>query len=197
MSVTTSRCMTCHQGRESTISVNEALAGREPDQVSDELRFINVHYRAAGATRYGTEAKGAYEYDGQPYRGYFVHIAGVQRCADCHEQHTVKVRVDECAGCHTSPPIQSKEDLRKIRYKSKDDYDGDGNTEEGIAEEIATLQDALYAAIQTYAEDVGGTPIVYDAHAYPYFFQDSNDNGKVDGGERFSRTSTRRGRRGC
>ena len=167
------------------------------DQVSDELRFINVHYRAAGATRYGTEAKGAYEYDGQPYRGYFVHIAGVQRCADCHEQHTVKVRVDECAGCHTSPPIQSKEDLRKIRYKSKDDYDGDGNTEEGIAEEIATLQDALYAAIQTYAEDVEGRRSLTMPTPIPTSSRTATTTARSMAAKRFSRTSTGRGRRGC
>jgi len=80
-----SRCMTCHQGRESTLSVNKRLDGREADIVSDELRFINIHYRAAGATRYGTEAMGAYEYEDQAYRGYFVHDEDVTRCADCHE----------------------------------------------------------------------------------------------------------------
>jgi hypothetical protein len=175
-----SRCMTCHQGRESTVSVNEALEGHGDDDLSDELHFINIHYRAAGATRYGTEAKGAYEYTGNDYRGYFLHDEDVNRCADCHEQHTVKVRVDECAGCHKSPRIREKEDLRAIRDRSKDDFDGDGDAEEGIAEEIATLQDALYAAIQLYGQEVSGTPVVYDAHNYPYFFNDSNGNGKAD-----------------
>ena len=46
------RCMTCHQGRESTVSVNNAIknAGVGDNEVSDKLAFRNVHYFAAGAT---------------------------------------------------------------------------------------------------------------------------------------------------
>lgn len=177
------RCMTCHQGRESTISVNEKLAGAEPDTVSEELRFINIHYRAAGATRYGTEAKGAYEYDGLAYRGFYLHDEEASRCADCHQQHTVKVMVTTCARCHETPPIGGIADLENIRKDSKVDFDGDGDVEEGIALEIATLEEALYRAIQDYALTIGGQAIVYDAHSHPYFFNDKNDNGKVDPGE--------------
>lgn len=174
-----SRCMTCHQGRESTVSVNKRLAGFEEDAVAEKLRFINIHYRAAGATRYGTQAKGAYEYDGKSYAGFFGHDPDVNRCADCHEQHTVKVKVDDCSGCHKTPRIREKKDLLKIRDQMKADYDGDGDAKEGIAEEIATLQDALYAAIQAYGKEVSGKAIVYEAHTYPYFFNDTNGDGKA------------------
>lgn len=177
------RCMVCHQGRESTVSVNEALKGLEPDTVSDKLRFINVHYRAAGATRFGTQAKGAYEYDGMAYAGFFKHNKDFFSCSDCHELHTVRVAVEKCAGCHKTPQIREKKDLQKIRDTSKEDFDGDGNASEGMGEEIAGLQDALYAAIRKYAAEVSGSAIAYDGHTYPYFFQDSNGNGKADPNE--------------
>ena len=67
-------CMTCHQGNASTDTVDDAIAtagadgGVLGDDVqSDELGFINIHYYAAAATKYGTEAMGGYEYDGKTY----------------------------------------------------------------------------------------------------------------------------------
>jgi hypothetical protein len=59
------------------------------------------------------------------------------------------------------------------------DYDGDGASE-GILGEIETLKELLYAEIQAYATDTAGTAIVYDSHAYPYFFTDTNANGVPD-----------------
>ncbi len=59
------------------------------------------------------------------------------------------------------------------------DYDGDGDLEEGIATEISGLQEVLYAAIQAYSADVAGAAIVYDSHAYPYFFIDTNGDGEA------------------
>ena len=44
------------------------------------------------------------------------------------------------------------------------------DTDEGIAGEVETIHEALYAAIQDYAANVIGTPIEYNAHAYPYWF---------------------------
>jgi hypothetical protein len=84
-------CMTCHQGRESTISVNALIGDAADDEVSDALRFLNIHYFAAGATRFGTEAKGAYEYDGKEYAGLFDH-ANVNSCTDCHSAHNLQVQ---------------------------------------------------------------------------------------------------------
>src|SRR3989338_5695285 len=45
-------CMSCHQGRESTISVYKAItdaAATDDDAVNTTLSFINIHYAAAGA----------------------------------------------------------------------------------------------------------------------------------------------------
>ena len=63
------RCMTCHQGVESTKSVNKALANQGDDTVNPKQPFINVHYRAAGATLYGNQAQVAYQYPGKTYAG--------------------------------------------------------------------------------------------------------------------------------
>jgi hypothetical protein len=65
---------------------------------------------------------------------------------------------------------------------SEVDYDGDGDVEEGLAGEIDTMADALYAALQSYAA-ANSVPIVYDAHQYPYFFVDTNGDGVTDPGE--------------
>ena len=69
------RCMTCHQGVESTASVNQAIANIADDTVEPKLAFLNVHYRAAGATLFGHQAQVAYEYPGKTYAGRFQHRA--------------------------------------------------------------------------------------------------------------------------
>jgi hypothetical protein len=170
-------CMFCHQGRESTVSVNNAIKGLEADTVSEGLRFINIHYFAAGTTRFGTEAKGAYEYDGKTYEGLFAHVEGFTSCTGCHSTHGLDVKVEACGNCHSG--VTSAEALSTIRM-SATDYDGDGDIAEGIYEEVAGVREALLVAIQQYATDVAGTGIVYDSHTYPYFFTDSNDNGVSD-----------------
>jgi hypothetical protein len=53
---------------------------------------------------------------------------------------------------------------------------------ESIEKEIKGLEEALYAEIQKFAAD-RGLPIIYDSHAYPYFFNDTNGNGDIDPGE--------------
>lgn len=177
-------CISCHQGRESTISVNNAItrSGVGDDEVSDKLAFRNVHYFAAGATLFGTEVKGAYEFDGKEYNGRYMHVEEAQVCTDCHVTHTGAVRVDDCADCHED--VETQEDLRTIRTEPDGvdpiDYDGDGDTSEPIADEITSFQDALLAAVQAYAADTGGVAIAYSPAAYPYFFIDTNGNGTVD-----------------
>jgi hypothetical protein len=180
------RCMVCHQGRASTVSVNTALeeAGVMEDlnQVSADLSFINIHYYAAAASLYGSEVHGGYEFEGQSYQPRFQHTPGYTECFDCHNPHTLEVRVAECTGCHEG--VETAEDLRNIRMNgSLVDYDGDGDIEEGIASEISTLQELLYQSIQAYATEVVGTSIIYDEHSHPYFFIDTNGNGEVDEGE--------------
>jgi hypothetical protein len=170
-------CMTCHQGRESTVSVNKLIGDLKPDEGSEKLRFLNVHYFAAGATRYGTQAKGAYEYDGQKYNGYFAHKESVSGCTDCHDNHKLEVKADKCGNCHDG--IKSAEDLKNIRV-SEVDYDGDGDKTEGMVGEISTMYEALYKAMQVYAADKVGKPIAYNPQSYPYYFNDTNNNGEVD-----------------
>ena len=173
----TNLCMNCHQGRTSKITVDEATTGLEDDAVSEGLRFLNIHYFAAGATLFGTEAKGAYEYDGKEYLGLFDHVSASDACIECHNPHGLDVQVERCEDCHDG--VETEEDLRTIR-ESEADYDGDGDATEGIAQEIDTMREALYAALQEYATNQVGTSLIYDTSRHPYFFIDANSNGASD-----------------
>jgi hypothetical protein len=161
-------CISCHQGRESSKSISSMNEGLDPDTVDEGVRFRNIHYFAAGATLFGGEAMGAAQFEGKEYSGRFAHIPGYDNCISCHGEHGLTLRVSECATCHGT------EDAHAIRMSSVD-YDGDGDASEGLAEEVATMADALYAAIQAYATDVVGTGIVYDSHAYPYWFTEDGE----------------------
>ncbi|MGC9333104.1 MAG: cytochrome C, partial [Anaerolineae bacterium] len=173
-------CLTCHQGRSSTVQVDQAVGDQDPDTVSESLRFINVHYFAAGATLFGSETQGAYQYAGKEYAGRFEHIEAYDTCVECHDTHMLAVAAEECAICHDG--VATMEDLASIRIQEAD-FDGDGDVEEGIAGEIETMQAALYEAMQAYAADTAGTPILYNPGRYPYFFADPNGNGEIDEGE--------------
>jgi hypothetical protein len=173
-------CMQCHQGRQATTTVNEAIAGIELDTVSEDLGFINVHYAIAAATKQGDDAQVGYQYDGKSYVGYFEHTEDYQTCVECHDAHSTAINPDTCSPCHLN--VVDNEDLRDIRQDTVD-YDGDGDTDEPIADEIATLNESLYAALQDYAATVIGTPIVYEGSAFPYFFIDTNANGVADDDE--------------
>jgi len=174
------RCMTCHQGVESTISMNKAVNGITDDKVEPKLEFVNVHYAAAGAMLNGNIAQVGYEYPGKTYVGRREHQAPYNRCTGCHEVHTVAIKVNDCAACHKE--VTDKASLHKIRV-SKDDRDGNGDITEGVAQEVEHLRVKLLAAITDYAKTVGGKPVVYELEAYPYFFNDTNGNGAVDKGE--------------
>jgi hypothetical protein len=173
----TNLCMNCHQGRESTVSVNKTIAGLAVDTVEPKLNFIHVHFYPAGVTRYGTEAKAGYEYDGKKYVGYFAHMPNVSTCTGCHQPHTGEVKIERCGGCHDG--VKTVADLANIRVSSRGDFDGNGK-EEGLAREIGGLQTQLYAAIQSYAKNVGGVPIGFTEAAYPHWFADRNGNGRID-----------------
>jgi hypothetical protein len=171
-------CLECHQGRQSTATMNIATAGLDDDKVpTPKLRFQNVHYFAAGASLFGNDAQGAYQYAGKEYVGRNMHVPGFDTCTGCHDTHALTLQFDKCVTCHAG--AKSPEDIRI----TKDDYDGDKNVTEGVAEEIETMQEKVYAAMQAYAKDVAKAAIVYDPAAYPYFFADANGNGKVDEGE--------------
>ena len=179
-----SRCMECHQGRESKMSVDKAIAdaGVDADTVSDKLGFKNIHYYAAAATKYGTLAKGGYEYDGMTYDAMFAHVDGYETCNGCHNSHTLELKLEECATCHATDElaIESTDDLKNIRMAGSGvDYDGDGDTEEGIFFEIEGLKEALLATIQAYASEVVGVAIGYTPTAYPYWYIDANGDGEL------------------
>ena len=161
-----------------TVSVNKAVAGLDADKPSDKLGFRNVHYFAAGATLFGTDAKGVYEYPNQKYLGQFKHVTKYDPCVGCHDVHTQEVKTAECKTCHQS------DDPSTFRMPtSAADYDGDGNKTEGIKGEIDTMRIALLTAIQSYAKTKLNSPIAYNPNSYPYFFVDTNGNGKVDADE--------------
>ncbi|MBN1641100.1 MAG: polyheme membrane-associated cytochrome C [Anaerolineae bacterium] len=173
-------CMQCHQGRASTDRVDQAIAGLPLDQVSDGLGFTNVHYLVAAATKAGAQARGAYQYEGQAYAGVYGHTPGLRDCHDCHDPHSLRIEPDACSPCHAN--VVDYGDLRAIRT-SESDADGDGDTAEGIAAEIDALHEALYRGIQEYGAQVIGTPILYAAGQFPYFFVDTDGDGEVDEGE--------------
>lgn len=187
-------CLNCHQGRESKVSVDNRLAGfgenLDPDAVpapykNDQgndvrLGFLNIHYYAAAATLYGAEVQGGYQYDGKTYDAKNPHVEMANSCIGCHDQHSLEVKLDTCAICH-GEDAADLESLKNIREPSSAmDYDGDGDKEEGVYYEIAGLQDILYASLQTYAREVNGDGILYDAAAYPYWFVDADGDGVAD-----------------
>jgi hypothetical protein len=176
-------CMTCHQGRESKVSVDAKIAkfgeNLDPDVVPEPLpakdansnptplSFSNVHYFAAAGTFYGGQVHTGYEYDGKVYDIKTVHVAGYDTCTGCHDPHSLQVKVETCAECHDAATL---DDLKNIREPSSSkDYDGDGDNTEGIAFEIEGLQQILLTSIVNYSKEVVGVEIAYDPATYPYF----------------------------
>ena len=90
------------------------------------------------------------------------------------------MRATGCSACHAQ--VTDIKSLRQIRV-SKIDFDGNGTTDEGIAQEIESLRTRLHAAIVAYAKAVINKEIVYDFHENPYFFVDTNGNGIADKNE--------------
>lgn len=173
-------CAECHQGTRSGLTVEDAIMELPEDEVNEDLGFINVHYRVGGAVRYGSEVTVGYEYPDKDYIGFYPHVEDYQVCTDCHDSHSLAVKVNECAACH--PVVSGFDDLRDVRMDDTPDYDGDGDTSEGIHGELVTIHEMLYEAIQTYASDVVGEPILYGSQ-FPYWFIDTNGNGEADEGE--------------
>ncbi|MEZ4661017.1 MAG: hypothetical protein R2911_25990 [Caldilineaceae bacterium] len=176
------RCMVCHQGRASGLDVTAAIAeaglAEQPDAQSEDLGFINIHYYAAAASLYGSEANGGFQYADMRYQPKFNHAGDIDSCADCHQPHSLEVKVEVCADCHDG--VASVEDLRDVRMQgSLRDYDGDGDIEEGIYYELEGLRTNLMTAMQAYASGVNEAPIAYNSAAYPYFFVDTNGDGEA------------------
>ncbi len=171
-------CMQCHQGRASTLQVDNATQEMEADTVSDKLAFVSVHYRPAAATRWGGEVRGGYQYAGQEYAGFFEHVRDYRECFECHDAHSLRIDPQQCSPCHVE--VVDFADLRNIRLG---DADWNGR---GVASEIDTLKAGLYDAIQAYAATVAGKPIVYEPKTNPYFFVDTNGDAAAQAEEAVS-----------
>jgi hypothetical protein len=170
-------CITCHQGQASTTTVNNAITKANlpnDDTPGADLAFVNSH-SISGATPFGTEAQGAYEYSGKIYHGRFMRGEDFFSCIRCHDQHTLKVKIETCSECHTFDGV----DVKTIRVNTTD-FDGDGNIVEGAFYEIEQLHTNLLTAIQVYARNVVKIPIVFSLDSYPYYFIDTNNNGIAD-----------------
>lgn len=164
-------CMACHQGRASTHSVDAALTGLADDQVNHDLRFISLHNNAAGAVLYGSQAQGGYEYEGEVYLGRYDHALELNTCIACHDSHTLAIDARVCAACHLG--VESTDDLVNIRLTNAD-FDGDGDTSEGVAAEIKTLIDVLLRAMQSYAARTKGLDLIVHQAYQPYFFNEAD-----------------------
>ncbi|MCA8982052.1 MAG: chitobiase/beta-hexosaminidase C-terminal domain-containing protein [Planctomycetes bacterium] len=160
-------CIACHQGRESGLSVDDDIAANP----SGPYSFVNIHYYAAGATFFGAETHGGYEYTGLQYAGrnnFPSHEADQQSCVGCHmrgdmKDHRLNPAVSDCNSCHTGGSFQTLSGSPSANYVA-----------------IQATRPQLLSTIQTYASRTIGSPLVYDAHSYPYFFNDLNGNGIAD-----------------
>jgi len=170
-------CMTCHHGRESTVTLDERTAGKAVDDPIENQGFVNPHYFVASATQAGGDARGGYQYAGLTYVPRFGHTETMDSCIKCHDPHTLQIDPATCSPCHAN--VVDAEDYHDVRQTALD-HDGDGNMSEGIASEIEALHGQLYDAIRDYAATVFGAPIAYNSSSYPYFFIDSNDDGQAD-----------------
>jgi len=191
-------CLNCHQGRASKRSVDSAIAGGP-----GPYRFTNIHYFPAAASYFGHEVQAGYEFSGKTYAGrntYNSHLGLLTNCIECHFGtksfnrrqddsddmfHNAAPSKEDCSACHGNdiaqphPGDAGKFEFEGIRPNHVPDYDADGNTEESLEAELDGIEEALYAQLQAYGMSVGN-PIVYDEHAYPYFFSDLNANGVLD-----------------
>lgn len=174
-------CVECHQAMRAGTDVIAAVEGFAEDEVNEDISFINVHYKIGGAVRYGADVEVGYQYPGQSYAGFYPHVEDYQQCTDCHDPHSAAIDIQECAACHSV--VSDYGDIFAIRMDGTLDYDGDGDTSEGVSGEVNTLHDKFYQAIQQYASDVITSPILYNSTTYPYWFNDTNDNGSADDGE--------------
>ncbi len=170
-------CSVCHQGRTSMADVDDVVEGIGADDVSDQIRFVNIHYAAAATTQQGSAVRGGYQYPGKSYAGPFEHVPGLNSCVACHDSHETVVKLENCTSCHAG--ISAFADIRTTPL----DILGRGETGNGIGTVVDELKIRLQEAIMLYAREKAGMAVVYADASYPYFFIDTNENGSVDVGE--------------
>ncbi len=163
-------CVECHQGRASGAQIQQAIDGLPLDTADPELSFTNIHNNPAAPTQHGSLAGGGYEYAGRQYAEKYDHTPEFATCTDCHDAHTLQIRVESCSACHLGADTTA--DLANIRVTNVD-YDGDGDVTESIAAEVEGVQDLLYSFIQLNAVQ-NGVQINYEDRR-PYFFDDSGE----------------------
>ena len=77
------------------------------------MGFTNIHYKAAAATIYGSQAMGGYQYDGKSYDFKNQHVEMADTCTECHDPHNGEVQVETCQICH-GEQVKTAEDVAKI-----------------------------------------------------------------------------------
>jgi hypothetical protein len=160
-------CMNCHQGRATGLRIEEQIDGLDLDEPDEELSFVSVHYGIAALAKMGSEANGAYQYEGQNYQGYYVHVREFETCETCHEPHDANIQVEDCTPCHFN--VAAYEDIRLIR-EEEIDWAGKG-VMLGVDADIQAMHDQLYDLITEYSVNMVGEPIVYNFDQFPYWFQ--------------------------
>lgn len=168
-------CMVCHQGRASGPTLDSRIRAIPDDEVSSTLAFLNIHYAPAAATRFGADVQGGYQYAGKEYVGFWPHDADAATCTQCHDPHNGRIDLPLCSDCHGS--VGSVAEIRAFR-EFFDDFNGDGNTEQGTYYEIQSMIYMLRDAIELHAREVIGAPIGY-ADANPYWFNDLDGDGAI------------------
>jgi hypothetical protein len=181
------RCMECHQGREAKASVDKQIADfgvTDLDAVvapiknaSGRTSTLLPQHSLWPAAAPGHRCRGGYEKEGK-----LLTLASATRKATiAASAATTRTR---CGQGDRMRALCRRRDHRRrpeegAHVSSAMDYDGDGNTTEGVYEEIVGLQDLLYAQIQTYAKGKAGTAIAYSPAAYPYWFADTNGDAQT------------------
>lgn len=164
--------MECHQGRASGLDIHTAIVGLSLDAVDSELSMVNLHNRPPSPTQYGTLALGGYEYADENYFSAFDHTPDLMTCIECHDAHSLAVRVETCTACH--PGVKAVEDLVHIRTTGTD-YDLDGNVDEGIAAEVESLLDLLLKRMNLYALGTEGVEQLQYVDSRPYFLDETGE----------------------
>jgi hypothetical protein len=174
-------CIECHQGRTAGVNIENAVENIGDDEISADLRFINVHYKIGGATRFGSQVSVGYEYPDKEYYGFYEHVEDYEDCMDCHDPHSLQIIIKDCGACHSNV-TDSLAQLKDIRTNGTPDYDGDGDTSESVYDELMGVRDLFYEAIKIYSQEVIEAPTLY-ANNFPYWFNDTNGNGAAEDDE--------------